>query len=119
MNAYPKSPALDRLKDVLMSVILGIGADPFAGRRVFRLLRDAGLREVDFRACTARALSDHDLRDELPQIVLAVRESILKFGLMKETEIDEAVAACRAHLADPHTITTPSTVIQAWGRKDR
>ncbi len=115
----PRNPAFDRLKDVVVSVFIGTGADPFAGRQVFRLLRDAGLREVDFRACTARARSHDDLSDYLPQTVLSLREAILKFGLMKETEIDEAVAACRAHLADPNTISTTSTVFQAWGRKQR
>lgn len=117
INAYPKSPAFDRLKDLLVSVFVRIGADPFAGRQVFRLLRDAGLREVDFRACTARARGHDDLSDYLPQTVLSVREAILKYGLMKEVEIDEAVAACRAHLADAETISTTSTVFQAWGRK--
>ena len=117
INGYPKSPAFDRLKDALVSVFIKIGADPFAGRRVFRLLRDAGLSGVDFRACTARARSADDLSDYLPQTVLSVRETILKFGLMAESEIDEAVAACRAHLADPDTISTTSTVFQAWGRK--
>ncbi len=119
INAYPKSPAFDRLKDVLLSVFIRIGADPFAGRRVFRLLRDAGLSDVDFRVCTARARSDDDLSDYLPQTVLSVREAILKFGLMAETEVDEVVAACRADLADPDTVSTTSTVFQAWGRKNR
>ncbi len=117
INAYPKSSAFDRLKDVLVSLFVKI-ADPFAGRRVFRLLRDAGLRGVDFRVCTARARSDDDLSDYLPQTVLSVREAIQKFGLMAESELDAAIAACRAHLADPDTISTTSTVFQAWGRKN-
>ena len=117
INAYPECPAFDRLKDALLSVFIEIGADPFAGHRAFRLLRDAGLTEVDFRACTARARSDDDLSDYLPQTVLSVRAAILKLGLMTDPEIDAAVAACRAHLADPDTITTTSTVFQAWGRK--
>ena len=118
IDAYPKNPAFDRLKDVLLSVFVKIGADPFAGRRAFRLLRDAGLSDVDFRVCAACARADDDLSDYLPQTVLSVRAAILKFGLMTDPEIDAAVAACRAHLVDPNTITTTSTVFQAWGRKD-
>ena len=118
IDAYPKNPAFDRLKDVLLSVFVKIGADPFAGRRAFRLLRDAGLSDVDFRVCAACARADADLSDYLPQTVLSVRAAILKFGLMTDPEIDAAVAACRAHLVDPNTITTTSTVFQAWGRKD-
>ena len=118
INAYPENPAFDRLKDVLLSVFVRIGADPFAGRRAFRLLRDAGLSDVDLRVCAASARADDDLSDYLPQTVLSVRAAILKFGLMTESEIDAAIAACRAHLADPDTVTTTSTVFQAWGRKD-
>ena len=118
IEAYPKCPAFDRLKDVLLSVFVKIGADPFAGRRAFRLLRGAGLTDVDFRVCAASARAGDDLSDYLPQTVLSVREAIVKFDLMTDTEIDAAVAACRAHLADPDTITTTSTVFQAWGRKD-
>jgi len=117
VNVYPACPAFDRLKDVLASVFSNIGADPHAGRRVYGLLRDAGLTDVDFRACTARARSHDDLADYLPQSVRSVRETILKLELMTNVEIDQAIADCRAHLADPGTISTTSTVFQAWGQK--
>lgn len=118
INAYPGHPAFSRLKEVLISVFDKVGADPIAGRQVFGLLRDAGLSEVDVRVCTARARSHDEISDYLAQTVLSVREAIFKFGLMTEAELDQAVAACRAHLAGPNTISTTSTVFQAWGRKN-
>lgn len=117
INAYPPHRAFDRLKTALATAFVEVGADPRAGGRVYGLLRDAGLTDVDFRACTARARNHDDLADYLPQTVLSVRETILKLGLMADGEIDEAIAACRAHLADPNTISTTSTVFQVWGRK--
>ena len=117
IHAYPACPAFDQLKAVLIALFSGIGADPYAGRRVYGLLRDAGLSDVDFRACTARARSHDDLADYLPQTILSVRETVLKLGLMTEAETEQAIAACRAHLAKPETISTTSTVFQAWGRK--
>ncbi len=117
INIYPECQPFSDLKKILIAVFVEVGADPYAGRRVYELLRRHGLSEVDVRACTARARSDDDLSDYLPQTVLSVREAILDLSLMTESEIDQAVSACRRYLADPDTITTTSTVFQAWGRK--
>lgn len=117
LHAYPPNAAFDRLTGVLVSVFTRIGADPYAGRQVYRLLRDAGLADVDVRVCTARSRSHDDLVDYLPQTVLSLRDTVLKLGLMTDVEMDDAIAACRAHLARPVTISTTSTVFQAWGRK--
>jgi len=117
IHVYPPCAAFDRLKAVLISLFAEIGADPYAGRRVYGLLRNAGLTNVDFRACTARARSQDDLADYLPQTVQSVRDTIMKLGLMTETDVEKAIAACRAHLDDAATISTTSTVFQAWGRK--
>jgi len=42
---------------------------------------------------------------------------IARLGLMPEDELDATIAACRAHLAKPGTISVTSLVFQAWGRK--
>jgi ubiquinone/menaquinone biosynthesis C-methylase UbiE len=118
INVYPENSAFELLKKVLASVFVKAGADPFAGRRVFRLLNSLGMSQVDVRACTARARSQDDLCDYVPQTILSVRQAILTFGLLTDREIDAAVSECRSHLADVDTITTTSTVFQAWGRKN-
>ncbi len=117
MNAYPESPAFERLKTVLLTAFVEIGADPFAGRRAYNLLCGAGLQEVDVRVYTARARSHDELENFLPQAVHSVRAKILELGLMDEAEIDATIAACRADLAVPDTLSTGSTDFQAWGRK--
>ncbi len=117
INIYPQSDVFNRLKDVLISVFHKVGADPYAGRRLYQLLRQQDLSGIDFRICSARARSHDDLSDYLPQTVLSVREAIVKFGLMADDELDAAVSDCRRQLADPDTVTTTSIVFQAWGRK--
>jgi 2-polyprenyl-3-methyl-5-hydroxy-6-metoxy-1,4-benzoquinol methylase len=117
IQCFPDNATFTHLRDVLASVFAGIGGDTFAGRQVFRLLCDAGLSDVDVRVCTARSRSTDDLVDYVPQTVLSVRQTIRELGLMADGEIDYAIAEVRAHLSDPKTITTTSTVFQAWGRK--
>jgi SAM-dependent methyltransferase len=115
--AYPTHPAFESLKTVLLEVFEKVGAAPYAGRQVYGLLQEAGLEDVDFRACTARARNHDALADYLPQTVLSVRQVITQYGLMAEDELNATITACRAHLAQPNTISITSLVFQAWGRK--
>jgi 2-polyprenyl-3-methyl-5-hydroxy-6-metoxy-1,4-benzoquinol methylase len=115
--AYPTHPAFESLKALLLEVFEKVGAAPYAGRQLFGLLQEAGLEDLDFRACTACARSHDTLADYLPQTVLSVHQVIAQFGLMADDELDATIAACRAHLAQASTISVTSLVFQAWGRK--
>ncbi len=48
------------------------------------------------------------------------RGTLIEKRLIASDELDVALAACRAHLADPGTVFTTVTVAQVWGtrRKD-
>ena len=115
--AYPSHAAFECLKALLLEVFTKVGADPYAGRQVYGLLQDAGLEDLDFRACTARARSHDALAEYLPQTLISLRPVIARLGLMAQGELDTTIAACRAHLAEPGTISVTSLVFQAWGRK--
>jgi hypothetical protein len=54
--------------------------------------------------------------DYVPSTVESIRTRLLETGVIGASELDAALAACRAHLADPGTVTTYHTMIQAWGR---
>jgi hypothetical protein len=41
---------------------------------------------------------------------------VVSHGLMTERALDDALAACRAHLRDAGTVFTMYTVTQVWGR---
>ena len=117
LAAYPEHPAWDRLKAVLIELFRHIGADPHAGRRIFRMLLQAGLEDVAFRPCQAGARATDPLANYMPDTIASVRSAILEYRLMTAADLDDAVAQCQAHLAKPTTTSTSVIVIQAWGRK--
>ncbi len=119
LRVYPEHPAWDRLKEVLIALFRHIGADPYAGRQVYRMLLEAGLEDVGFRPCQAGARSGDPLASYMPETIASVRSAILEHGLMPAAELDDAVAQCKAHLGEPTTTSTSVIVIQAWGRKPR
>jgi hypothetical protein len=55
------------------------------------------------------------MSDYLPATVEAVRRTLLAHRLIEPDELAAALAACRAHLADPDTVFTTVTVAQVWG----
>ncbi len=118
LSIYPEHPAWDRLKAVLIELFGRMG-DPYAGRRIYRMLLEAGLEDVQFRPCQAGARSDDALVDYMPDSITSVRAAILEHELMTAEELDNTVAQCRTHLAQRSTVSTSVIVIQAWGRKPR
>ncbi len=83
------------------------------------MLVEAGLEDVGFRPCQAGARSTDPLVHYMPDTIASVRSAILEYGLMAAADLDDAVAQCKAHLAEPTTTSTSVIVIQAWGRKPR
>jgi ubiquinone/menaquinone biosynthesis C-methylase UbiE len=117
LNCYPPHPAWTRLKTALEGVFDAIGGDVRLAQRLYRLLRAAGLVDVAYRPFLVGVTSDQAMADYLPQTIESVRSTILDQGLLTEPELDEAIAACRAHLADPDTVSTSYLVAEVWGRK--
>lgn len=117
LNCYPPHPAWDRLKRVLQAAFESAGGDTRIGQQLYRLLRRAGLEAVRYRPFLVGVTSGEPLTDFLPATVESVRSTLLGKGLIGEAELDEALDACRRHLADPDTVFTTYLVVQAWGRK--
>ena len=46
-----------------------------------------------------------------------IEPGAIKQGLTNSKELDELIAECRNHLADPNTVFTTYLVAQVWGRK--
>ena len=53
--------------------------------------------------------------DYLPSTAESLRGTIVKLGLLGGSELNAALAECRAHLARPGTSFTMYTVAQVWG----
>jgi SAM-dependent methyltransferase len=116
LNCYPPHPAWERLKSALLAAFRGVGADLELARRLYSLVQQAGLRDVQYRTALLAVRSIDPMVDYLPSTVESLRGTILELGLLSESELTAALADCRAHLAQPGTAFTMYTVAQVWGR---
>ncbi len=116
LNCYPEHPAWDRLKAALLGAFGGVGADLTLARRLYAVVRQAGLQDVQYRTCLLGVRSIDPMVDYLPSTVESLRGTVIKLGLATEAEFPQMLADCRAHLRTPGTSFTMYTVAQVWGR---
>jgi ubiquinone/menaquinone biosynthesis C-methylase UbiE len=119
LKCYPPHAAWDRLAQVLEQVFVSVGNDVRLARRLYQLLRRAGLQDVRYRPFLVGFRADDPMADYLPATVESLRPTILRHDLIGEKELDGALAACRRHMADPDTVSTYVTVAQVWGQRPR
>jgi hypothetical protein len=117
LNCYPPHPAWERLKGALLGAFAGVGADLTLARHLYALACQAGLSDVQYRPFLIGVRATDEIVDYLPSTVESLRGTVLRLGLLSESELTAALAACRAHLRDPCTVFTLYTVAQVWGRK--
>ena len=115
-QCHPPRPAWDRLKGAIQAAFAAGGGDFNAGLRMYDLLRQAGLEDVQVRAAVL-ALQDRHPYMRLPvQFATSLRQRIIEGGLLRATELDELLAACEAIAGDPATRVTTFILTQVWGR---
>ena len=93
------------------------GADPFIGRRLAKLYREAGLEDVGVDARAPVHPAGDSRRTIRLDLVRSMRPMILERGLAEERELDELDRTLREHLADPNTLMMPGLHFLAWGRR--
>jgi SAM-dependent methyltransferase len=113
----PPLPAWNRLVDLMVSYSRINGNDLFIGRRVPRMLREAGLVDVRINPLIHVPPPGHGRRMLLLELVENLRERVLSQKLIEEGELDESMAVLRRHLEDPNTVVVFSLYFQAWARK--
>jgi len=106
------------LKSALLATFKGVGADLELARKLYYLVRQAGLHDVQ--------LLDHPYLPSDPLIRWSIIRppqssrcelTILELGLLRENDLAVALADCRKHLAKSETAFTLYTVAQVWGQK--
>ena len=126
MNRLDTTPVVAQAKDESGSPVT-VNIDGFAfayamimaSERGDAFMRAAGLQEVRYRPVIVGVRAGDPWVDYLPATVESLRPSILARGVLSEPALDAALAACRAHLAEPDTVFTSYTVVQTWGRLPR
>jgi ubiquinone/menaquinone biosynthesis C-methylase UbiE len=114
---YPPHPAFDRLRDIFTVAFRRTGADPWIGRRVPELFRQAGLEHVAVEARVQMYPHGKSRRTIRLDLVQSMRPQVLEMGLATATELDDLDAAARAHLDNPHTVVMSGLLFLIWGRK--
>jgi len=117
LNCYPAHPAWDRLKRAFAEVFPYISGNPWSAHDLYLMLRQAGLEGVQYRPFLVGFRSSDRMADYLPATIESIRSALIEKHLIKATELDAAIADCRAHLADPDTVSTYHTVVQVWGTR--
>jgi SAM-dependent methyltransferase len=116
LNCYPPHPAWDRLRQAIEVCFSGCaGRDPVP-QQIYRLMRQAGFSEVQFRPAIVGTTSEHPWHDFFPSTSETMRSEYLARGLFDADEFDRTISEVRSHLADTNTIVTSVTMIQTWGR---
>ncbi len=110
----PGHAAWDRLRAALIEVWVG---DPFVGRRLPGLLRQAGMEDVRVDAHAAVFGPEDQLHWMLPYAAELYHDRILALGTMSESELNETREELKQHLGASDTFTLNVTLFQAWGRK--
>jgi SAM-dependent methyltransferase len=113
----PPLDAWTRLRDLLNRYAALNGIDLFVGRRLPRLLRDAGLEDVQVRPIVHVDEPGHPRRSLLPDFVDNLRERLIANGLITPDELARLQDEVRRHVEDRDTLVISHLYIQAWGRR--
>ena len=115
-NCDPPHPAFDILRDAILDTYRRTGKDFSIGRRSARLLREAGVHDVQVRATARVTRAGEYYQTFLLAIAGLVRDVTVQAGDLTVDEFDSYTAALRAHLQAPDTITCQPIMWQAWGQ---
>lgn len=113
----PPLPAFDRLFELFVTHATMNGMDPFIGRRVPRMLWQAGLVDVRVNPLIHVYPFAHRRRSIFLDHLENLRDRLVEENLIGEKELTELMKDLKWHLDDPKTLYVSYTFFQAWGRK--
>jgi ubiquinone/menaquinone biosynthesis C-methylase UbiE len=116
LTCHPPHLAWEALRSAMVGAFASVDADINLARRLYALMRHAGLQDVQYRPFLLGVRSSDPWVDYLPSTVESLRHTIIARKLMSEAELTTALAECRMHLRDPDVVFTTYTVAQVWGR---
>ena len=113
----PPSAAWSALVELLQTYSAKNGIDPLIGRKLPRLLREAGLVDVRVNPLIHVYPPGHGRRTLLLDFSENLSERLVAQNLVSESELTGLKADLSRHLADPNTLVVSHLYFQAWGHK--
>jgi SAM-dependent methyltransferase len=93
------------------------GIDLFIGRKIPRMLREAGLVDVQVHPVIHVYPPGHGRRTILPDFAENLRDRLIEQEIIGVTEFNDLLAALRRHIDDPQTLVVSHLFFRAWGRR--
>jgi len=113
----PPSSAWDSLVELFQTYSVSNGIDPLIGRRLPRLLREAGLIDVRVNPIIHVYPPGHGRRSLLLDFSENLSDRLIAQRLITEPELTALKDNLSRHLADPNTLVVSHLYFQSWGRK--
>jgi ubiquinone/menaquinone biosynthesis C-methylase UbiE len=113
----PPSPAWDRLFQIYKAYARAQGVDLFIGRTTHRMLREAGLVDIQVRPIIQAFPHRHARRTAFLDFMRNVRVAAICEGLVEESEFNMLLEELARHLDDSRTLVISNLFYQVWGRK--
>lgn len=117
LKCYPPLEAWDDLTQIMMRAFSDVGADLELARKLYWMMHQSALTNVQFRPFIVGVRSGDPMTDYLPSTIESIRETILQHQPLSGEDLDALLATCRHHLAQPGTSFTMYTVAQVWGQR--
>jgi ubiquinone/menaquinone biosynthesis C-methylase UbiE len=113
----PAHPAWTVLYNALITAWQAAGLDPFIGRRMPALLRDAGLTDISLDVHAHIWRSSDPYQRLLLTFINIFRHRIISGGFLTADQLDRLTTELDQHLSQPETFVIYLLFFQAWGRK--
>lgn len=113
----PPDTAWTALVELFVRYTKANGIDLFIGRKLPRLLRDAGLVDVRVNPIVHVHPPGDARRPLLLDFAESLRERILAQNLIAEKAFAELQEGVRRHIENPDTLVMVGPYVQVWGRK--
>jgi hypothetical protein len=107
----------DRIVELFRRYADANGIDLYAGRRVPRLLREAGITDIGSRLIVNAYEPGHPARSIILDFLGNLTGRFIEVGLADEEELQALRGAVARHIEDSDTYVISHLFIQAWGRK--
>jgi len=113
----PPHPAWDRLFEIYDAYSRANGIDLFVGRKTHRMLRAAGVVDLQVNPVIHVYPPGNARRTIFWDFVQNVRDRLVEGGYVGVAELDELSDALKRHLDDEGTLVVSHLFFQVWGRK--